>query len=77
VEPLHAVYCTKAAQKAARKALDEGKLNMQAMIDKLRLVRYLSTLVLQQLDPELRTFLNINTPMDLKRAEKKLKTHPH
>jgi molybdopterin-guanine dinucleotide biosynthesis protein A len=77
VEPLHAIYCTKAAQEAARKAVDEGKLNMQAMIDKLRFVRYISTLVLQQLDPELRTFLNIETPMALKRAEKMLKTCPH
>lgn len=70
IEPLHAVYATELAYKAARKALDEGKLNMQAMIDKLGRVRYVSTLVLQQLDPELRTFFNINMPLDLKKAEK-------
>jgi molybdopterin-guanine dinucleotide biosynthesis protein A len=46
----------------------EGKLNMRAMIEKLRGVRYISTLVIQQLDPDLRTFFNINTPVDLKKA---------
>lgn len=69
IEPLQAVYCTKPAYEAAKSALSEGKLNMQSMVDRLRSVRYVSTLVLQQLDPELRTFFNINTPLDLKKAE--------
>jgi molybdopterin-guanine dinucleotide biosynthesis protein A len=41
---------------------------MRAMIEKLRGVRYVSTLVIQQLDPDLKTFFNINTPLDLKKA---------
>jgi molybdopterin-guanine dinucleotide biosynthesis protein A len=69
IEPLQAVYCTKPAYEAAKNALSEGKLNLQSMVNKLRGVRYVSTLVLQQLDPELRTFFNINTTLDLKRAE--------
>jgi molybdopterin-guanine dinucleotide biosynthesis protein A len=69
IEPLQAVYCAKPAYEAAKNALSEGKLNMQSMVDRLRSVRYVSTLVLQQLDPELRTFFNINTPLDLKKAE--------
>jgi molybdopterin-guanine dinucleotide biosynthesis protein A len=68
IEPLHAVYQTKLALEAAKQAVDEGKLNMRAMIAKLRGVRYVSTLVIQQLDPDLKTFFNINTPLDLKRA---------
>jgi molybdopterin-guanine dinucleotide biosynthesis protein A len=68
IEPLHAVYQTKAAFEAARSAVAEGKLNMRAMIEKLIGVRYISTLVIQQLDPDLRTFFNINTPIDLKKA---------
>ncbi|MCW4007081.1 MAG: molybdenum cofactor guanylyltransferase [Candidatus Bathyarchaeota archaeon] len=68
VEPLHAVYCTTLALEAAKAAVAEGKLNMRAMIEKLRGVRYVSTLVVQQLDPELRTFFNINTRADLKKA---------
>jgi molybdopterin-guanine dinucleotide biosynthesis protein A len=39
------------------------------MIDNLHGVRYVSTLVLEQLDPNLATFFNINTPVDLKKAE--------
>jgi molybdopterin-guanine dinucleotide biosynthesis protein A len=68
IEPLHAVYYTKLALEAARQAVDEGKLNMRAMIEKLRGVRYVSTLVIQQLDPDLKTFFNINSPLDLKKA---------
>jgi molybdopterin-guanine dinucleotide biosynthesis protein A len=69
IEPLQAVYCTKPAYEAAKNALGEGKLNLQSMVDRLRGVRYVSTLVLQQIDPELRTFFNINAPLDLKKAE--------
>jgi len=69
IEPLQAVYCAKPAYEAAKNALSEGKLNMQSMVDRLCSVRYVSTLVLQQLDPELRTFFNINKPLDLKKAE--------
>jgi len=69
IEPLQAVYCTKPALEAAKNALGEKKLNMLSMVDRLRGVRYVSTLVLQQLDPKLSTFFNINTCLDLKRAE--------
>jgi len=74
IEPLQAVYCTEPALKAAKSALSEGKLNMLSMIEKLRGVRYVSTLVLQQIDPKLMTFFNVNTPMDLKKAEQLLKS---
>lgn len=68
IEPLHAVYQTKAALEAAKIAVGEGNLNLRAMIEKMRGVLYVSTLVIQQLDPDFRTFFNINTPMDLKKA---------
>jgi molybdopterin-guanine dinucleotide biosynthesis protein A len=77
IEPLQAVYRTKAAKVASNDALDEGKLDMQAMVDRLQGIRYVSTLVLMQLDPELRTFFNVNTLMDLKKAEVMLnRVHP-
>jgi len=72
VEPLQAVYRTESALKTSNVALCAGKLNVQAMLDRLHCVRYVSTLVLEQLDPELRTFFNVNTPLDLKRAEQML-----
>jgi molybdopterin-guanine dinucleotide biosynthesis protein A len=73
MEPLQAVYCTEPALEASAEAVDLGEFNMQAMVDKLRKVRYVSTLVLQQLDPELKTFFNVNTPLDLRKAELMLK----
>jgi molybdopterin-guanine dinucleotide biosynthesis protein A len=78
IEPLHAVYQTKAALEAAKKVVDQGELRLRVMIEELRGVRYISTLVIEQLDPELRTFFNVNTPLDLKKAASMLqprKTH--
>jgi molybdopterin-guanine dinucleotide biosynthesis protein A len=69
IEPLQAVYRTEPARLAAKEALNERKLRMQAMVDKLQGVRFVSTLVLCQLDRELRTFFNVNTFSDLRKAE--------
>jgi molybdopterin-guanine dinucleotide biosynthesis protein A len=73
IEPLHSVYRTSMALEAAKSAVNEGKLTVRAMIEKMRGVRYVSTLVIQQLDPDFRTFFNINTPVDLKKAEAMVK----
>lgn len=78
IEPLQAAYHTKSAQIAAEKALENGKMDLQSMIALLRGVRYISTIVLEQIDPELLTFFNVNTISDLKKAksimESRLKT---
>jgi molybdopterin-guanine dinucleotide biosynthesis protein A len=74
IEPLLSIYKTKPALIASKTAMDEGKFNMRAMIEKLQGVRYVSTMVIQQLDPELNTFLNINTPSDLKQAASVIKS---
>jgi len=73
VEPLHAVYHTKSALNASETAYEEKKLDLRSIIANLRGVRYISTLVLQQIDPKLTTFFNVNTPEDLKKAESMLK----
>jgi len=73
IEPLQATYDVKVAVEAARTALGEGKHDMLAMIAHLRLIRYVSTLVLQQYDEKLTTFFNINTVEDWRRAESMLK----
>jgi molybdopterin-guanine dinucleotide biosynthesis protein A len=70
IEPLQAVYCSESTCEAARSALNKGELNMQSIIDRLCHVRYVSTLVFEQIDPELKTFFNINNPIDLRKAEK-------
>ena len=69
IEPLQAVYHTKSALTAAKTALAQGNRNMQSMINNLKGVRYVSTIVLEQLEPDLLTFFNVNTPQDLKKAE--------
>ena len=69
IEPLQAVYHTKSALEAARIALEEGKSDLSSMIENLGGVRYVSTLVVQELDPELKTFFKVNGPVDLKMAE--------
>ncbi|MCW4003237.1 MAG: molybdenum cofactor guanylyltransferase [Candidatus Bathyarchaeota archaeon] len=73
IEPLHAVYRTKEALKAAEEAFVQGEVDMQAMVNRLRGVRYISTLVIEQLDPDLRTFFNVNTALDLKKAATMIK----
>ena len=78
IEPLQAVYNITTAANAARAALNEGKHDMLGMINHLRQIRYVSTMVLQQYDEKLMTFLNINTVDDWKRAEALLKkSHSH
>lgn len=73
IEPLQAVYRTESALAAAKTALKQGRMNMQSMIDNLRGVRYVSTMVLEQVEPDLLTFFNVNAPHDLKKAESILK----
>lgn len=69
IEPLQAAYNTKIACTQAENALNNRELNLRSMIARMRNIRYISTLVLQQIDPKLQTFFNINTPLDLKKAE--------
>jgi molybdopterin-guanine dinucleotide biosynthesis protein A len=73
IEPLHAVYHTNSALSASETAYKEKKLDLRSMIANLRGVRYISTLILQQIDPKLMSFFNINRPEDLKKAESMLK----
>jgi molybdenum cofactor guanylyltransferase len=68
IEPFHAVYNRAAALEAATMAVNEGKLDVDDMVEVMRGVRYVSTLVIQELDPEFKTFFSVNTPLDLKRA---------
>lgn len=76
IEPLHAVYHVQTASKAANAAIGDGRLKMSDMLDNMQGIRYLSTLVIQELDLGLKTFFNINTPLDLKKAEGLTKPKP-
>ncbi|MEM3162034.1 MAG: molybdenum cofactor guanylyltransferase [Candidatus Bathyarchaeia archaeon] len=77
IEPLHAAYKVEPALEAAQQAIKEDQFTLRGMIERMRMVRYVSTIVLQQMDPELNSLFNINTPLDLKKAELILKKqHP-
>ena len=70
IEPLQAAYDTKMGLEASKEALKEGKMDLRSMISKLRGVRYISTLVIREFDPKMLTFFNINTLVDLRKAER-------
>jgi molybdenum cofactor guanylyltransferase len=76
IEPLHSVFHTKSVLKATQMAIEENCEDLAAIIDNLGGVRYISTLALEEFDPELKTFFNIKTPIDLKIAETLTKTKP-
>lgn len=69
MEPLQAAYCTKSALTAADKALRDKKMSMYSVIGYLEKVHYVSTSALRQIDPELVSFFNVNSPKDLSKAE--------
>lgn len=74
MEPLQAVYRTKTTYNAAVEAVKNGKLKLSNMIEGLQKILYISTIALQSLDPNLNTFLNVNTQLELKKAENIIKS---
>jgi molybdopterin-guanine dinucleotide biosynthesis protein A len=68
-QPQHAIYHTKQALQAAKEALAENEVDLQAMVEKLRGIRYMSMMVIEQLDPDLKTFFSVKSTFDLKKAE--------
>ncbi len=67
-EPLHAVYKRDVTIEAARKAINEGKGAIMYVIDQLN-ANFVSKKEIQTLDPNLCTFLNINSVQDIKRLD--------
>ncbi len=71
VEPLHGVYLTEHAYSRGLSVLESGKRKMQDFLDALKNVLYVSTEVLKTFDPNLESFMNINTLADLRKLEMK------
>jgi molybdopterin-guanine dinucleotide biosynthesis protein A len=65
-QPLHAVYAA-ASRDAAADQLRTGDLKLARFLGRLR-VRFVPEADLKGVDPELRSFFNINTPADLELA---------
>lgn len=76
VEPLCSVYQISMVMETAKQVAAEGIADMQTLVENLRGVRYISTTVIEQMDPELRSFFSINTLLDLKRAAVMLQGKP-
>ncbi|MHA1903360.1 MAG: molybdenum cofactor guanylyltransferase [Candidatus Thorarchaeota archaeon] len=65
LEPLHSIYLAEHAYIHGMKSLDNGKYRMRNLLDSLSNVLNVSTDVLKEFDPELNTFVNMNTSEDL------------
>ncbi|MCL1977489.1 MAG: molybdenum cofactor guanylyltransferase [Candidatus Bathyarchaeota archaeon] len=76
IEPLCSVYQTKSVLETAKQVAAEGAVDLQTLVENLLGVRYISTLVIEQIDPDLRSFFSVNTPLDLKRAAVMLQGRP-
>jgi molybdenum cofactor guanylyltransferase len=76
IEPLCSAYQTKLVLETAKQVAAEGATDLQTLVEALRGVRFLSTMVIKQIDPELRSFFSVNTPLDLKRAAVMLQGKP-
>jgi len=74
IEPLHAVYRTTRALDGACRCVEERRLKNLSILDYLSDVRYVSVEDLRRLDPDLLTFLNINTIADYEYALKVAQT---
>ena len=70
IEPLHSIYKTDKALVAAESSLASQRFDMRGMLEKLRKVLYVSTLIIKKLDPKLYTFFNVNSINDLRKLEK-------
>jgi molybdopterin-guanine dinucleotide biosynthesis protein A len=68
IEPLCSVYHTKIALETAKQVAAKGAIDLQTLVEKLQGVRYISKMIVEQLDPELQSFFSVNTPLDLNRA---------
>ncbi|MFN8634679.1 MAG: molybdenum cofactor guanylyltransferase [Chloroflexota bacterium] len=68
-QPMHAVYRVEPCRAAIRSALAQNRRRMIAFLDDVRTL-HLAEPEVRRLDPELRSFFNVNTPDDLELAER-------
>ncbi len=72
-EPLCAIYSRRILQ-PVQNALDRQKLKISSLFSRLA-VKEIPESVLRKIDPDLISFYNINTPVDLELANRKLADH--
>lgn len=74
VEPLHAIYKKEPMLAAVKSSLKEGDEKMFNLLSRLKNVHYVPVERMRGIDPELKTFRNINTPEDLEKYASLLET---
>ena len=67
LQPMHAVYRRDPCRAAIRDSLARGQRRMIAFLDAVR-VRTVTEEEVRSVDPDLRSFFNVNTPEDVARA---------
>ncbi len=75
IEPLYSIYRRDSMIDAARAAIEGGFHNVYYSISLLTKVNYVPMERIREMDPELKTFVNINTPNDLESLENGLDTN--
>ena len=70
IEPLHATYLAEHAYNRGLEVIAKKKHRMSDLLDSLHNVMHISTEVLTMFDPNLDTFVNINTEQDLRKLER-------
>lgn len=73
IEPLHSVYLAEHAYILGLDVIENGLHKMSDLLDRIQNVLFVSTETLNQFDPELNSFMNFNTPQELRDAERKRK----
>ena len=72
IEPLHSIYLAEHAYAAGIETADKNKYRMRDLLDRLKNVLYVSTLVLSEFDSDLATFSNANTEKELRDLERSM-----
>ena len=67
VEPLHAVYKTRPSAAAAKRLIEAGDKTLGMILSTLRDVVHIPVDEVKTLDPELLTFMDVDTPEDLEK----------
>ncbi|MCK4740116.1 MAG: molybdenum cofactor guanylyltransferase [Candidatus Thorarchaeota archaeon] len=70
IEPLHATYLAEHAYGRGLEVIAKKKHRMRDLLDALHNVMHISTEVLKMFDPNLDTFVNINTEQELRKLER-------
>ncbi|WP_424358290.1 molybdenum cofactor guanylyltransferase [Methanocella sp. MCL-LM] len=65
IEPLHAVYRREAMIAAVDEAISQGKRRIASPLDYLKDVVYVPVEKLREIDPDLKTFINVNRAEDM------------